>query len=126
MKAFVFIALGFLIFVIVCSWVVAQLRYRVSRDDFRILLFGMCLRRLDFREIESVSKRRPSGWTENWSNTFKPSHRVLVIRRKKGLRRSIVITPNNRYTLKVALERAMQRGSSPDEHDEESVSMITD
>lgn len=126
MEAFVFISLGFLIYVIVCYWVATQVRYRVSRHCVRILLFGVCLRRLDFEEIESVSKRRPEGWTENWSNTFQSSHRVLVLRRRKGLRRCIIITPKNRYILKAAIEKAIQRGASPIEQDDESLSVISD
>ena len=125
MKAAVFIALGFLIYLFVCYWVATHIRYRISQRYFRVLLFGICLRRVALSEIESVSKRRPAGWAEKWVNTFQPSHRTLAIRRIRGLRRCIVITPKNRNIFKAALEKAIRQLSSPTDEEEENVSLMT-
>lgn len=126
MKAAVFIALGFLIYVFVCYWVATHIRYRISNRYFRVLLFGFCLRRVALSEIESVSKRRPSGWAEKWVNTFQPNHRMLAIRRMRGLRRCLVITPKNRYIFKAALEKAIQQLSTHTDQVEDKVSLMTD
>ena len=49
-----------------------------------------------------------------------------MIRRNRGLRRCIMITPKNRYVFKAALEKAMRQISSPDEEGEEKVTLLTD
>ena len=84
------------------------LRYAITDRDLRVTLFGLCLRRIQLSEIDHVSKR-PVGRAEPWPNTLRPSHRVLVIHRKRGLFRSFMITPKNRYVFKADLERAVAR-----------------
>ena len=126
MKAAVFIALGFLLYLMLCHWVYRQLRYRISRDRFQIILFGICLRSIPLTEIESVSKRRPEGWSEKWLNTFQPGHRMLAIRRKRGLRRHLLITPKNRYIFKTAIDRAIAQRGQPVPVGEQELNLITD
>ena len=113
MELAVFIALGLLIYVLICVWINTQLHYHLTPRHFKITLFGLRLRRIPLEQVASVSKRRPTGWAENWCNTLQPSHRMLVIRRAKGLRRFLVFTPKNRYVFKTDLERAMERIGSP-------------
>ena len=107
MRMAVFLALGLLLFSFICAWLITFLRYHVSPRHLKITWLGICLRRIRLEKIQSVSKRRPTGWAENWCNTFRPGHRRLVIRRVRGLRRSIMITPTNRYIFKTALEKAI-------------------
>src|SRR5882672_2415915 len=109
MKTFVFSALGFVILAIWFAWVVTRIRYRITPRHFTVTLFGISLRRVPLENIESVTKRHPVGWSENWWNTLHPGHRTLVIRRHRGLFRNIVITRKNRYVFKTNLEKAMQR-----------------
>ena len=108
MKIVALVALGC---VLVCGLAIVlllRLRYAVTEKHLRVTLFGLCLRRVRLSEIERVSKRQ-SGPAEKWHNTLKPSHRILVIRRRHGLLKEFVITPKNRYVFKAELERAVAR-----------------
>jgi hypothetical protein len=109
MKIFVFCALGVLVASFVFVWLVTRIRYRIGSRHVKVLLFGIPFRRLAIADIDSVSKRRGDGLSEHWPSTFRPKHRVLVLRRRRGLLRNFVITPKNRYVFKTDLERAMRR-----------------
>lgn len=109
MKIAVFVALGLLIYIFVVIWLKTKLRYQLTSQDFRITLFGFRLRRVPLERIQSVTKRRPAGLAENWSNTLHPSHRMLFIRLNRGLRKNLIITPRNRYVFKTELERTMAK-----------------
>ncbi len=126
MKTFVFSALGFLILVFCFAWLVTFIRYGITPRHFKVTLFGFCLRRILLEDIESVTKRHPEGWAENWWNTLHPSHRTLVVRRRGGLIKNIVITPRNRYVFKANLEKAIQRVNVPYEDTAEKILVVTD
>ena len=111
MKPLLWAVLGW---IVVCGVLIlfsTRLRYSIRRRHFRVTLFGVCLRRVALRNIESVSKRR-SGWVEKWFNTLQPSHRVLYLRRRRGLFRDFGITPRNRYAFRVELEKAIAGAQS--------------
>ena len=93
---------------------VRQLRYAVTARHLQVRLFGLCVRRIPFSEIVSVSKRQTRR-AENWCNTLQASHRMLVIRRRRGWFRDFIITPKNRYVFKAELEAAMARWRSQEE-----------
>jgi hypothetical protein len=109
MEILVFCALGLLLGVLVVVWLVGRIRYRIGSRHLKVVLFGLVLRRVNLLNIESISKRRTEGLTEHWWSTIRPKHRVLVIRRRRGLCRNFVITPRNRYIFRADLERAISR-----------------
>src|ERR1051325_6542186 len=88
-----------------------QLRYAVTARHLQVRLFGFCVRRIPFSEIVRVSKRQTRR-AEKWCNTLRGSHRMLVIRRRRGWFRDFIITPKNRYVFKAELEAAMARWRS--------------
>jgi uncharacterized protein (UPF0248 family) len=85
---------------------VLRLRYVITDRHLKVTLFGVSLRRIKLSDVECVSKRR-SGLAEKWHNTLSPSHRVLVIRRRRGWFKDFVITPKNRYVFKTELDVAI-------------------
>jgi len=87
---------------------ITRLRYAITERHLKVTLFGVCLRRIKLADIDSVSKRQ-SIWAEKWYCTLRPYHRMLVIRRRRGLFRDFIITPQNRYVFKSELERAVSR-----------------
>jgi hypothetical protein len=93
---------------------VTRLRYSITDCHVKVTLFGLCLRRVRLADIASVSKRRVS-WAERWPNTLQPSHRVLVIHRRRGVFRNFVITPANRYVFKTKLETAAAKAQRQEE-----------
>jgi hypothetical protein len=109
MEIFVFSALGVLVGILLFIWLMTRIRYRIGSRHVKVLLFGVCVRRIKLASIESVSKRRGPGWTERWWSTPRPKHRALVLRRSRGLCRNFEITPKNRYIFRAGLERALRR-----------------
>ena len=126
MKVFVFGALGLLLLCFLFAWMVTRIRYQITPRHLKITLFGITLRRIRISNIASVSKRRTDGLAENWWSTLRPTHRLLVIRRHRGLFRNVIITPRNRYVFKAELESAMQRMSAPDGHLQEKIPIYED
>lgn len=125
-QTFVFAALGFLLLIFGFAWLVTCVRYLITSRHVKVILFGVCLRRIRLEDIESVTKRHPARWSENWWNTLHPSHRTLVIRRHRGLFKSIVITPRNRYVFKANLEKAIQQLKTPTDDPAQEIFLVTD
>jgi hypothetical protein len=105
----VFCALALLVGVLAAIALMTRIRYRVGSRHVKVLLFGVCIRRLALRNIESVSKRPGSGLAERWHSTMRPKHRMLVLRKKRGLFKNFIITPKNRYVFRTDVERALRR-----------------
>ena len=126
MKALVFSALGLLLLCFAFVWLVGHVRYHITPRHVKVRLFGFCLRRIAIANISSVSKRHSGGLTESWWSTMRPKHRALVIRRRRGLFRNVVITPRNRYAFKHELEQAIERLKTPSAESVEKVPIFVD
>ncbi len=111
-KLAVFAAFGLLVLILLLAWAVTFIQYRITPRSLKVVWMGIPLRRVLLTNIESVSKRPGPGRTENWWNTFKPNHRILIIRRRRGLFRNFAITPTNRYVFRADLENAIQSATS--------------
>src|SRR5712671_3284295 len=83
-----------------------QLQYVITQHHLKVVLFGLCIRRIRISDIDYVSKRQ-AKWAEKWYNTLHPTHRILVIHRRRGWLKDFVITPRNRYVCKAELERVL-------------------
>lgn len=105
----VFAALWAVALTILGCWLKTQLYYRIGSTHVKVLLFGITMRKVALADIRRISKREPTRASENWTNVFKTNHRILTINRYTGLRKSIVITPSNRYVFLADLEKAIQR-----------------
>ena len=108
MKPVVFMLLGAVVSAGMLGSLALQLRYVLTGRHLKVTLFGLCLRRIRLADIESVSKRQ-AHYAEKWYNTLKPSHRMLVIRRRRGWFKEFIITPKNRYVLKAEIEQALAK-----------------
>jgi uncharacterized protein (UPF0248 family) len=108
MKFVVFALLGAVAAAGLFGALASQLRYVLTGRHVKVTLFGLCLRRIRLADIDSVSKRQ-AYWAEIWYNTSKPSHRILVIRRRRGWFKDFIITPKNRYVFKAELEQALAK-----------------
>ncbi len=113
MKVFVFSALGLLLLAFLIAWLVTKIRYEITPRHVRIRLFALTLRRIRLDRLESVSKRRGPGLMEHWPSTLRTRHRSLVLRKKSGLFRNVLLTPRNRYAFKFELERVLAERNRP-------------
>lgn len=101
-------ALGLVLIVLFLVWARTRIEYRIGERHLKMALFGVVVRRIRLADIDRIGKRR-IGWSENWGNTFRPSHRRLVIHRTRGLFRYVQVTPLNRYIFRRELEMARDR-----------------
>lgn len=90
-------------------WLMRSVHYRIGSKELKVMVLGVCLRRVPLESITGVSKRRPKGFAEYWLSTFKPKHRLLTIRLSGGLRRHLCISPKNRYVFLADLKNAIRR-----------------
>ena len=119
MKLVVFGLLGAVALAGLLGALASQLRYVLTERHLKVTLFGLCLRRIRLRDIDSVSKRQ-AHWAEKWYSTLKPSHRMLVIRRRRGWFKDFIITPKNRYVFRAELEQALVKRRAAAEPPEKS------
>lgn len=108
--AVILAAVGLL--VVAWTWASAKqhMSYQIGRDSLRVRLGKLVLRRIRFDDIDRVSKPHSElRWsqTENWRNTFGDSRRLLVVHRRSGLFRRLVITPKHRYEFRRQLRAAI-------------------
>ena len=111
MKSFLVILWVFLILsalALLVAWVKCQLYYEITRHNLEVRWFGILLRRVALENIHRISKRQRRR-PENWANTWRSSHRKLILRRKDRWYRDILITPVNRYVFRRELENAIAR-----------------
>jgi hypothetical protein len=108
MKYWSYVALACAGSFLILLWLMMQIHYRIGRTHLKILLFSIPIRRIPLTDIESISKR-PPRFAENWPNTLRSSHRLLAIRRTRGLCKNLVITPKNRYVFMADLQHAVRR-----------------
>lgn len=103
-------------------WLRSRIRYVIGRSSLRVMCLGVTVRRIAFTDIEKVSKpKRESGWTttETWRNTWDPDHRELVVHRRTGWRRRVLITPKHRYAFRAELRAAVEKAGQSMEQEED-------
>lgn len=109
MKILLTIAIFAAAWTVALLWLMRSVHYRIGSKDLKIMVLGICLRRVPLESITGVSKRRPKGFAEYWLSTFKPKHRLLTIRLSGGMRRHLCISPRNRYVFLADLKTAIRR-----------------
>ncbi len=111
MEIFLTALAGTLTLGVIYAWHRYFYDYQITHNHLTVTWLGIRVRRIRLQDIESISKRRKFA-RENWANTWKSRHRILVIRKRSGLRRDIVITPQYRYEFRNQLEATMAKLSS--------------
>lgn len=109
MEVAVFAATGLMFFTFFVVWLQTKIQYRIGRDHLKISCLGLTLRRIPLADIKRISKRHPGGVAEYWYSTTRPKHRTLAIQRHSGFRKTIMISPRNRYIFSNDLQNAIRR-----------------
>ncbi len=81
------------------------IRYHITPTHLKITWLGLLIRRIRLDDIKRVGTR-PVVWAERWPNTLRNNGRLLVIRRRSGWLRSLVITPEYPFEFRNQLEQA--------------------
>ena len=105
-------------------WLVVRLtiRYSAGQRSLRITLAGFTVRRVQYADITRLSQSTARvNWfnTERWSNTSRRSTRNLLVYRKTGLFRRLLITPKNRENFRDELAQAIRRSTGNEAFDTE-------
>ena len=85
---------------------VGTMHYRITEAALEILTLGMVARRIPLHEIEEVH-RRGAFLHENWSGPR--FWNAVTIRRKRGVMKNIVISPDDPDRFAVRLNDAIRR-----------------
>ena len=88
------------------------IRYEITATHLRITWLGIPVRWLRLDEIKYVSSKG-CFWAERWYNTFFVRRHLLVIHRRKGLHKTVMITPKNPYVFKTELYQARKIAMPP-------------
>lgn len=83
------------------------IRYRITRRWLLITLLGVPLRWVSLRNIRFITDHAKE-LCETWPNTHSPKTRILIIRKRRGLFRNLMITPQKRFVFKAELEKAIR------------------
>ena len=86
-------------------WSTVTIRYRVTSSHLLITWLGLPVRRIRLDDIKRVGTR-PVVWAERWPSTLRNNGRLLVIRRRTGWLRHLVITPKYPFEFRNELEQA--------------------
>jgi hypothetical protein len=99
---------GFFLALFLFVETLGQINYRITSRFLEVRLFRVCLRRIPLADIKRVSKHRQS-FCEPWPNTLRTRKRMLVVTRRSGLFKSLLITPERRYLFRSRLKHAIAR-----------------
>lgn len=109
MKIAVLCVGGTVLLLLLLLWCMMNMHFRIGSRHLKILIFSIPVRRIPLDQIAYISKREPKGAAEYWYSSFKTTHRLLTIERKKGFRKYVCITPTNRYVFLADLKSAVRR-----------------
>ncbi len=94
--------IGFLVFLL------THINYRIGSKRLVVTLLGIPVRWVHYDNVRNLHTHR-IRFAEKWHNMLFPrSDRILVIEKRRGLFRRLVITPEVRYVFKAELDRAIR------------------
>jgi hypothetical protein len=102
--AFLYEAMAIAAVLVMFCAAVGSIRYRVTGDAVEVLLLGRRVRRIAFDDIEEVS-RRGAIIHESWSGPR--FWNAVTLRRRRGLLRNVIITPDDPDRFVERLERIL-------------------
>jgi hypothetical protein len=101
------IAVALIALILAYLVIIPLIRYRITSRWLLITLFGVPLRWVSLKNIRFITDHCKEA-AEHWPNTHNPTTRTLVIRKRRGLFRNLVITPQKRFVFKAELEKAIR------------------
>jgi hypothetical protein len=89
-------------------FLVRRIDYRITPRHLQVTLLGIPIRRLRLDNIRHISTRR-ARFGERWQNQVFVKHdRVLLIEKRRGMPKHFLITPEQRFVFRAALDRAVR------------------
>lgn len=103
---------GLIALIVVVLLIIPLIRYRITKRWLLITVFGVPVRWVSLKNIRYITDHAKE-FAESWPNTHSPKTRILFIRKRRGLFRTLKITPLKRFVFKADLEKAI-RALDPD------------
>jgi hypothetical protein len=101
------IAVALIALILAYLVIIPLIRYRITSRWLLITLLGVPLRWVSLKNIRFITDHCKEA-AEHWPNTHNPKTRTLVLRKRHGLFRNLVITPYKRFVFKAELEKAIR------------------
>lgn len=111
------IAGGLAALIVVVMLVIPTIRYRVTKKNLVVTALGVPVRWVSLKNIRYLTDHTKE-LSESWPNCFSALGRTLYIRKRRGLFRTLMITPAKRFVFKAEVERAIQELDSSASLDE--------
>jgi hypothetical protein len=87
--------------------IIPLIRYRITSRWLLITVLGLPVRWVSLKNIRFISDHCREPY-EPWPNTHNSKTRALFIRKRRGLFRTLLITPQKRFVFKAELEKAVR------------------
>ena len=99
---------AWLLLIFVLLFLLGRVSYRVTRKHLQIRVLGVPVRRVRLDNIRNVHMRKV--WClEKWHNMLFPTmDRIVIIEKRRGLIKRMLITPEQRYVFKSEMDRAIR------------------
>ncbi|GEM_PF-2392969 len=100
------IAGGLAALILLVLLIVPTIRYRVAKRRLVITALGVPVRWVSLKNIRYLTDHS-KGVAESWPNCFSSIGRGLYVRKRRGLFRWLMITPDKRFVFKAEVEKAI-------------------
>jgi len=87
------------------TWSITTIRYHITATRLKVTWLGLPVRWIRLDSIKHIGIR-PVFWAERWPNVLSDKGRILAIRRRAGLFKTLLITPKHPFQFKASLEQA--------------------
>jgi hypothetical protein len=102
------VVLLWLMLIVMLLVMLKSINFRVGSKYFMVTLLGVPIRWIRIDNIRTIHTRRVR-FAERWHNVILPHpDRALVIEKRRGLIKQLLITPEQRYVFKAELDRAIR------------------
>jgi hypothetical protein len=90
------------------------IRYRLTFSHLLVTWLGFRVRQIPLWEIEAITTK-PVFWAEPWNNTLFMGNRKVILRRRTGFIRHLIISPQYPFVFLAELGRAQKflQGTPP-------------
>ena len=100
------IAGGLAALILAVLLIVPTVRYRLTKKYLVITALGLPVRWVSLKNIRYLTDHS-TNFAEPWPNCYTTLGRTLYIRKRRGLFRTLMISPGKRFVFKAEIEKAI-------------------
>lgn len=100
------IAGGLAALILAVLLIIPTIKYRVTKNNLVISALGVPVRWVSLKNIRYLTDHS-TNISEPWPNCYTTLGRTLFIRKRRGIFRTLMISPKKRFVFKAEVERAI-------------------